>query len=167
MNLIKASLFGLALSLALSGVDAKDNKPTGLALQQIQSRDYDANYDTVFPSVITVLQDAGYRIQSADKNSGLITGTASTKSGMRWGLVGGWGKSKKTPVVSAFIEPRGPAMARVRLSFVMAKTKSTMYGMNSSDESPITDPAVYQEAFEKIEQAIFVRTSMDAPTPSH
>lgn len=152
----------MSLALSASGVAAKDKKPTGLELQQIQSRDFDATYDSLFPSVVTVLQDAGYRIQSADKNSGLITGVASTKSKLSYGLTG-WGKKKKTPVVSAFVESRGASVSRVRLSFVMAKTKSSLYGMNSADEDPILDPAVYQDAFEKISQALFVRTSMDGP----
>lgn len=162
-----AGSVAIAASLALSAaaVDAKNKKPSGLELQQIQSRDFDASYDSVFPSVVTVLQDAGYRIQSADKNSGLITGVASTKSKLSYGF-GGWGKKKKTPVVSAFIEARGSAAARVRLSFVMAKTKSSQYGMNSADENAILDPAIYQDAFEKISQAIFVRTSMDGPGSS-
>lgn len=159
------TVVAMSLVFAASGIEAKDKKPSGLELQQIQSRDFDANYDSVFPSVVTVLQDAGYRIQSADKNSGLVTGVASTKSKVSYGF-GGWGKKKKTPVVSAFIEPRGNAAARVRLSFVMAKTKSTQYGMNSADENAILDPAIYQDAFEKISQAIFVRTSMDGPAPS-
>lgn len=152
-------VMAISLTLSVSAVAAKDKKPSGLALQQIQSRDFDANYDSVFPSVVTVLQDAGYRIQSADKNSGLITGVASTKSKLSYGLTG-WGKKKKTPVVSAFVEARGTSAARVRLSFVMAKTKSSLYGMNSADEDPILDAAIYQDAFEKISQALFVRTSM-------
>lgn len=165
-NLATSVTVAAFLALGPSAIYAKDKKPSGLELQQIQSRDFDANYDTVFPSVVTVLQDAGYRIQSADKNSGLITGVASTKSKLSYGLTG-WGKKKKTPVVSAFVEARGTTAARVRLSFVMAKTKSSLYGMNSSDEDPILDAAVYQDAFEKISQAVFVRTSMDGPAPTN
>ena len=161
---ITSLVAGVSLACSALSADAKEGKPSGLELQQIQSRDFEASYDSVFPSVVTVLQDAGYRIQSADKNSGLITGVASTKSKLTYGF-GGWGKKKKTPVVSAFVEARGSAASRVRLSFVMAKTKSSLYGMNSADEDPILDPAIYQDAFEKIAQAIFVRTSMDAPTP--
>lgn len=165
MQYFATLVMAIYLTLGASSVAAKDKKPSGLELQQIQSRDFDSNYDSVFPSVVTVLQDAGYRIQSADKNSGLITGVASTKSKLSYGLTG-WGKKKKTPVVSAFVEARGTAASRVRLSFVMAKTKSSLYGMNSSDENPILDPVIYQDAFEKISQALFVRTSMDSSAPS-
>jgi formylmethanofuran dehydrogenase subunit E-like metal-binding protein len=157
-----AAIAGIAIILA-APAESKKRGPEGLELQQMQSREFETTYDVVFPAVVTVLQDAGYRIQGADKNSGLVTGTASTKSGMSYNLFVGFGRSKKTPVVSAFIEARGPRMTRVRVSFVMAKTKSSMYGMTSSDEEPITDAAVYQQAFEKIQKEIFVRQAMDGP----
>jgi hypothetical protein len=158
----------LAAVAAVPGsVCAKDkHQLEGLELQQLQSKEFENPYDTVFPAVVTILQDAGYRISSADKVSGLITGSASTKSKMNWMPFVGFGRSKKTPVVSAFVEPRGAKMSRVRFSFVMAKTKSSAYGLQTSDEEPMTDASVYQEAFEKLGKEIFVRASMDAPTPA-
>jgi len=138
---------------------------SGLALQQIQARDFEAPKDVTFPSVMTVLQDSGYRIADADKDTGLITGSASTKSNTTWVPFIGFGKSKKTPVVSAFIEDRGTG-SRIRLNFVLAKTKSGMYGMSSSDEEPITDALAYKNAFEKIEKEIFIRQSLNAPKPA-
>ncbi|MBW0008106.1 MAG: hypothetical protein JO335_10380 [Sphingomonas sp.] len=131
----------------------------------MQARDFDAPKTITFPAVMTVLQDAGYRIGAADKDTGLITGTASVQSHTTWMPFVGFGRSKKTPVVSAFIEDRGTG-SRIRLNFVMAKTKSMMYGMGSSDEEPMTDPAIYQGAFEKIEKEIFVRLSLNKPAPA-
>lgn len=92
----------------------------------------------------------------------MITGQASTDSKTTFNIFWGLGKKKKTPVVSAFIEPRGPNIARVRLSFVMSETKSRIYGVASADEEPITDPAVYRDAFEKIDKEVFVRQAMAA-----
>jgi hypothetical protein len=142
----------------------KEPQLSGLALQQIQAREYDAKKDVTFPAVMSILQDSGYRIQAADKDTGLITATASTKSKMTWAPFIGFGKSKKTPVVSAYIEERG-AGSRIRLSFVMAKMKSNAYGTSLSDEEPITDPATYRDAFERIEKEIFVRQALVAPAP--
>ena len=159
-----ASMFSLAFVTPYSAQAKKKPEVSGLALQQIQSRDYEVSKAISYPAVMTVLQDAGYRISAADKDTGLITGTASTKSGMNYSLFVGFGRSKKTPIVSAFIEDRG-AGSRVRLSFVMAKTKSSLYGMSSSDEEPITDPVAYSGAFEKIEKEIFVRLALSAPAP--
>jgi hypothetical protein len=76
----------------------------------------------------------------------------------------GFGKSKKTPVVSAYIEERGATMARVRLSFVLTKNAGNQFGA-SADEEPIIDPTVYQGAFEKINKEVFVRQAMSNPIP--
>ena len=112
---------------------------------------------------MTVLQDAGYRIQSADKATGLIVAEGSSKKQLTYNILFGFGQKKKVPTVSAFIEFRGPQYTRVRLSFVMSARKSR----NAfSDEDPITDPAVYREAFEQIEKEIFTRNAMNATSPS-
>lgn len=165
----KSTILFACLSTALiatAPADAKKKKQeevTGLALQQIQARDFDVAKDVTFPSVMTVLQDQGYRITGADKDTGLITGVASTESKTSYNLFWGFGKKKRTPVVSAFIEERG-AGSRIRLNFVLSKTKSRAIG-TSEDEEPITDPAVYRDAFERIDKEIFVRVSLDAPAP--
>ena len=162
--LLLTSIFSLAVVAPHSAQAKKKPEVSGLALQQIQSRDYEVSKTVSYPAVMTVLQDAGYRISAADKDTGLITGSASTNSGMSYNLFFGFGRSKKTPIVSAFIEDRG-AGSRFRLNFVLAKTKSSLYGMSSSDEEPITDPVVYTGAFEKIEKEIFVRLALATPSP--
>jgi formylmethanofuran dehydrogenase subunit E-like metal-binding protein len=156
-----------ATILASPAMAQKKNKhePSALELQQLQSRDIEASKDVTFGAVMSVLQDAGYRILSADKDTGLITGISSTKSKLTYNLFTGFGKSKKSPIVSAFIESRGPNLTNVRLSFVMAKVKSTLYGSQAQDEAPIYDAVTYQSAFEKVNQAVFIRQSMLAQTP--
>lgn len=164
---MRTTLAVLAAVTLLVGGPAQGKKEpqlSGLALQQIQAREYEAPKEVTFPSVMTILQDSGYRIQAADKDTGLITATASTKSKLTWAPFVGFGKSKKTPVVSAYIEDRGRG-SRIRLSFVMAKVKSNAYGTSLSDEEPITDPATYRDAFERIEKEIFVRQALAVPVP--
>lgn len=164
---MRSIVLGMAVVAVLAAYPAQAKKKpeiSGLALQQIQSRDYDAGKEVSFPSVMTVLQDAGYRIQEADKDTGLVVGVASTKSATTYNILWGFGKKKKTPVVSAFVEDRGRG-SRVRLNFVLTTTKSRVYGVGSSDEEPILDPAIYRDAFEKIEKEIFVRQALNAPAP--
>lgn len=157
----------LALAFLPMGVHAKKvPEPSGLELQQIQSRDFDAPKNITFAAVMSVLQDAGYRIGAADRDTGLITGAASTKTKMTWLPFIGFGTSKKTPVVSAYIEDRGPGMSRVRLNFVMGKISNNASFGGVTDETPIYDPATYQQAFEKISQAVFVRQALDASSAS-
>lgn len=149
--------------LLMSPVAAKKAPPiSGLALQQMQARDYEVGKSVSFPAVMTVLQDSGYRIQSADRDTGLITATASTKSKTTWAPFVGFGKSKKTPVVSAYIEDRGPG-SRVRMNFILAKSKKGAYGMGWEDEEPILEQQVYRDAFERVEKEIFTRQALATP----
>lgn len=161
-SLRSALLGGVAacLFVAAPAYAKKAPEVSGLELQQIQSHDIEAPKQIVFSSVMSVLQDAGYRVQAADLETGLITGTGSSTGKLTYNLFMGFGKSKKSPVVSAFIEQVGPTMTRVRLNFVMAKIKSTVYGSQPQDEEPITDAATYRDAFEKVDQAVFLRQSM-------
>ncbi|WP_205412223.1 hypothetical protein [Sphingomonas crusticola] len=158
-GVVLLALYGALIS---SGASAKKPQLSGLELQQIQARDFEASKNVAFAAVMTVLQDAGFRIGSADKDTGLITGIGTSERHMTWVPFVGFGSSKKNPVMTAFIEERGRS-ARVRLNFVMAKVKGNAYG-NWSDEEAINDVAVYKDAFEKIEKEIFIRQAEDAPT---
>lgn len=153
----------LALTpLAGQTVLAQETQLSGMALQQIQSRDFEAPLSVVFPAVMTVLQDAGFRILSADKETGLITAAGSSEGKWTYDFWLGLGKKKETPVISAFIEQGGANLTRTRLNFVMSTGKSRNF---LTDERPITDPTAYREAFEKIEKEVFVRLAMAAPPP--
>jgi len=159
--------FAITLSVGALLVSApvwsKEKAPelSGLALQQIQSKDYETTADIVFPSVVTILQDSGYRITEADKTSGFVSGVGSAEAKTTYNIWWGLGKKKTIPMVSVFVEQRGPSITRVRMNFVLSKAKTrSAY----TDETPITDTAVYRDAFEKLEKEIFIRQSMNAPT---
>jgi hypothetical protein len=47
----------------------------------------------------------------------------------------------------------------VRLSFVQRDKMLREYGQQANREKPILDPKVYESAFNKIGDAIFIRTS--------
>ena len=164
--IMRTSLAAVAAALVLASTPAvaqKKKELTGLELQQVQSRTFETGTDILFPAVMTVLQDSGYRILSADKDTGLISAQASTESKTTYNFFWGWGKKKKTPIVSAFIEGRGHNVTRVRLNFVLSETKSRAYGVSSADEEPINDPAIYADAFERIDKEVFVRLAMQTP----
>ena len=133
---------------------------TGLALQQIQSRDLETTPDIAFPAVMTVLQDSGFRILTADKSTGLISAVGSAEAKTTYNIWYGFGKKKQVPAVSVFIESRGPSITRVRLNFVISTAKSRS---SFSDEKPVTDPSTYKDAFERIEKEVFTRQAMAVP----
>jgi hypothetical protein len=157
---------GLAVAIGATPAWAKKAPEiSGLELQQMQSHDFEGTKNQVFGAVMSVLQDAGYRIQAADKDTGLITAIGSSKGKLTWKPFQGFGKSKKTPIASVFIEDINPTFTRVRINFVMGKVTSTIYNSQPQDEEPITDAATYAEAFEKINQALFLRQSMTITSP--
>ncbi|QXQ05474.1 hypothetical protein KX816_14685 [Sphingosinicellaceae bacterium] len=161
----KAAVVAL-IAITIGADMAEAKKPpevTGLELQQIQARDIEATTDVVFSAVMTVFQDAGFRILTADKSTGLISAQSSNKSKTTYNIWYGLGKKKTVPIVSAFIESRGPNMTRARLSFVMSTGKSRSI---LTDEEPVTDPAAYQDAFEKIQKEVFTRQALNAQTPA-
>lgn len=160
---MKAIFYVIGVSAVFANpVFSKKPEKSGLELQQIQSRDFEVSKEITFPAVMSVLQDAGYRINAADRDTGLITGQGSASGKITYNILFGVGNKKRSPIVSAYIEPRGPNASRVRLNFVMAVTKSSLYGMRAADEEPVEDPATYAEAFEKINQAVFIRQSVDS-----
>ena len=156
-------LLMVAGAIATGGAHAKKPQLSGLELQQIQARDFEASKSVTFAAVMTVLQDSGFRISSADKDTGLISGMGTSERHMTWVPFVGFGSSKKNPVMTAFIEERGKN-SRVRLNFVMAKIKGNRYG-DWSDEEAVVEPQVYKDAFEKIEKEVFIRQAENAPAP--
>lgn len=129
---------------------------TPLEMQSMQSRSYDTGKEIVFPSVMSVFQDLGYSINSADIVTGLITAesTADSDKMMKFWL--GITKVSQTKV-NAFIEEIG-SETKVRINFVVTKKESSWYGQEDREDDQILSPEPYQNAFEKIENAIFVRS---------
>jgi hypothetical protein len=167
------SLFSLAVVAALSVQPVfaknKEKQLDGLELQQIQAKDFEAPIDIVFSSVMSVLQDAGYIINAADKSTGLITGQGQTKtenSGLVAALLLGSIDSKTSSTrVSATVEPTSTTITRVRLNFVSTTSSRSTYNLGSTDDKMIADAKIYTNVFEKIDQAIFIRLAMKTPAP--
>lgn len=149
----------VAAALALSACSThKVHEPTltGLALQSLQSRDFEAQMPVVFASTLSVLQDTGYIVESADRETGFITAKSPSGSNVSYDLFWGLGKRHKTTRVTAFVEPLGGDMSKVRLNFVAINENSNMYG-TSREDTPLEDAKIYQNVFEKIEETIFIR----------
>ena len=130
---------------------------TPLDIQSMQSRNYEHGKDIVFPSVMSVFQDLGYSINSADINTGLITAESAADSDKALKFWLGITKVSQTKA-NAFIEEIGNE-TKVRINFVVTKKKSFGYGQTDREDEQILTPQPYQNAFEKIENAIFIRSS--------
>jgi type IV pilus biogenesis protein CpaD/CtpE len=159
---MKKTLLTVAIATSLMGCVTTDPvvKKTSLELQSIQAKSFDADKTTTFRSVLSVLQDLGYVVGSASMETGFITAESPTQQDRSGGavfaaLLGGVRTEGKT-AVTASIEEFGKD-TRVRLNFVDKRARSGSYGQRASDETPILDPKVYSNAFEKISESIFIR----------
>lgn len=162
--MIKRFLLALALACSLTTPVLAKKKPalTPLELQAIQSREFETTKDTLFSSVMTVFADLGYQIENADLQTGFITATSATVNKTSFiGALAGVASSGNTRA-TAFVEKMNNGMSRVRLNFLETKQNSSNYGQQSRNDRPILDPAVYNKAWDKIDEALFVRQANES-----
>tara|TARA_R110000868_G_C10940080_1_gene767000 strand:+ start:612 stop:1079 length:468 start_codon:yes stop_codon:yes gene_type:complete len=153
---MKRLLVSLGLVLCLGAcVETPKAQLTPMQLQALQQREFEAPKTISFASVVSVFQDLGYTVDSADLDTGLITVSSTADSTRDWMWTGNSFTTQTR--ATAFIESVNEKTSRVRLNFVTGTQTSTAYGSQSKKDNAILDPAVYQSAFEKIETAIFVR----------
>ena len=69
-------------------------------------------------------------------------------------------------VMTAYIQQMPNKMSKVRLNFLNSKNSSSAYGRSSSKDKPVLDPAVYNNAWEKIDEAIFVINALNDVNPA-
>ena len=151
-------LFLSLLTLSLSSCALLDElqapQLTPLEIQSLQTREYKTSKELVFASVISVFQDLGYTILSADQASGFISAKSLRGSSNQF-------------TGTAFVETFGN-MTRVRLSFVKTSHRTySSYDIHDDryhekkykTERQVLDAELYQNAFEQIESAMFVRSS--------
>lgn len=161
MNAAASALF----LLSTPALAAKKQALTPMELQAIQSKEFETTKETLFASCMSVFQDIGYTIDSADVQSGFITAQSPTVNKTNFGntLFGqaASGNTKGT----AFIEQMSNGRSRIRLNFVISKSMSSAYGQNSKLDKPILDPKPYLVAWDKIDEALFVRGAMTKALP--
>lgn len=138
----------LLLAVILAGCASAPLEKTSLELQAIQAREFESSKNIAFAAVVSVFQDLGYVIVSAEINTGFITAKSPTKG--TGGLL--FQSVMKETRATSFIEELPGGKARVRLNFVGSKRS-----FPKENEVAIEDPLVYTKAFEKIDEAIFIR----------
>ncbi len=123
----------------------------------MQTKSFEANKEIVFSSVVSVLQDLGYIIKGADIKTGFINAQSATKdtSGILSKMFDGDSSNSRTNV-TAFVENRGNSTS-VRLNFVVSNTASSAYGQASQNDQIIHDASVYENAFNKIGDTVFIK----------
>lgn len=155
---MKRILIALLLAFTLTANPAVAKKPTmtPMELQAIQSREFEVGKEVAFGAIMTVIQDLGYTVASADIASGFITAASPTenKTGILDAFAGQRGSGNT--VMTAFLLQMPSGTTRIRLNFVNSKSTSGLYGRSDRRDKPILDPNVYQNAWERIDEALFV-----------
>lgn len=166
MKPLHALILAVALATSNPAHAAKKVALTPMQLQAMQQKEFEAAKPVVFSSVMDVFQDLGYSVGSADMTTGFITAESATVNKTSvWDALAEQNGSGNTRA-TAFIEQMPSGTTRVRLNFVSTKSISGSWGRNSRQDEPIQDPAIYQRAFEKVDEALFVRRAVNAPAPS-
>lgn len=135
---------------------------TPMELQAIQSREFETNKENLFGAVMTVLQDLGYQVQSADLQTGFITAVSATQNKTNFLMALGGVTASGNTKVTCFLQSMPSGMTRVRLNFLNTKNISSSYGQNSQNDKPILDATIYRNAWEKIDEALFVSGALQA-----
>ena len=117
---------------------------TPLEIQSMQTRTYDNK------------KDLGYSIKVADINTGLITAMSTAKSNAAMKFWLGIAEVSQTNADSFIEEING--RTKVRINFINVVKQSSAYGQDDRTDQQILDPVPYQSAFDKIENAIFIRS---------
>lgn len=152
-------------TLFLVGCAAPASKPakTSLEIQAVQARSFEADKATSFKAVLSVLQDLGYVVQTASMDTGVITAQSPTQQdtsgSATLAAIFNKVRTEGRVYVTASVEDMNAKQTRVRLNFVDKKFRSAVGGQQATDEKAIQDPTVYEAAFEKIGEAIFIRNA--------
>jgi hypothetical protein len=162
MKIQRALLLAVPLLMTACATDSGAPQKTSLEIQSFQSKQFEADKKTAFNSTMSVFQDLGYVVNSASLETGFISAESPLKGadGMQAFLenISNFRSEGKT-AVTAFVEEMGSKTTRVRLNFVQRDKTLREYGQQANREKPILDPKVYESAFNKIGDAIFIRTS--------
>ena len=166
MRLFRESFFLLIAFTALTGCTHTPPKPTPyqskldpLALQQMQTQEFETSKKILFASTISVFQDSGFVVETGDLETGFITAQSPTTAGNTYMYY--WMERRSGETVeeraTAFVEDWRNGYARIRLNFIVRN--------NGSVDFPIEDPAYYEKIFNKIREAVFLREAHKA-TPA-
>lgn len=147
----------LIMFLAVAGCETIPvSTKSALELQAIQSKEFETSKKIAFAATLSVFQDIGYTVSSANLDTGLITAKSPTTQTLQIFV----GQRMADIKATAYIEEIVPNRTKVRVSLVNSVETSGGYGMKGGHENPIETPEMYQDIFAKIQQGIFVRKNI-------
>jgi hypothetical protein len=141
-------------------------QPVPLQNPVMQTHEFEADKTMTMNSVMSVIQDLGYVLKSADKDVGLITAASPAHAPGKFLtprlIVNG------EPIVSttqahatAVVEEVRPGVTSVRLNFVVSRY-SDGNEFSTTREDQVLDAETYRTVFDRIQEAISARLNSRA-----
>jgi hypothetical protein len=140
----------LILTSFMFGCTLQNNyKPTktSLELQSIQKREFDTSYKIAFASTLSVFQDKGYIIETADSSTGFITASSPKNNKHDWIWTGS--NTMNSVKATAFIETMPSKKTAIRLNFINYQEVSSAYGSKGQNSVPIGKARILSRCFRK------------------
>ena len=129
-----------------------------MQIQAYQSKEFEATKRQAFDATFSVLQDSGFIIASADYETGFITGAGTNES--RYDFW--WGATNEHVEMTTFVEQRTSSMSRIRINIIATEQRKSAWNPSQDviKQEGVRDPKIYQELFEKIDQAVFIKKNL-------
>lgn len=143
-----------ALFVSLTGcVGPREPQMTPLQIQLMQTKVFNIDKRAAFDATMTVFQNLGYTISSANFNTGFITAQSPKKTSF-WGIT-------TYNTSTAFITNYRKVKSSIRINFVNNSIYYEGKGAQKvQNDKPVLDAQAYVNAFSKIQQQIFVNTGI-------
>ena len=142
----------LLILLTACPISKQAIQKTPAQLMALQSKDFDATKSNALNAIIAVFQDLGFIIESSDFETGLITAKSPTKGNYTWG-----GRKMVDTKATGTVRELNNNIVKIRFNFVESKRVSFGYGMKQENEIAILDSTIYQDAFNRVRNQLFIQ----------
>lgn len=134
-------------------------------IKLITTKQFEADYNLVFGSAISLLQSEGFLINSTDKESGLITASKqidNKNADWQMALLGS-ATEASTSQASFFIQPLNDNLTEVKFTLYEGSVTSTLNQFSKSTRnknSMVEDPTIYANWFNNLRSEIERRKAL-------
>lgn len=153
---MKKYIFLLPLLLILISCGTSKPALSPTEIKMMTTKQFEADYNLVFSSTISLLQSEGFLINNADKESGLITANKqidNKNADLQMFLLGS-AQEASTAQASFFIQPLNDNLTEVKFTLYEGSIASTLnqYSGKSttSKNSMVEDPTIYANWFNNL-----------------
>ena len=169
MVAIATYLAGCSPLSSLPKAEPYQSRLDPLALQQMQTQDFETTKRVLFAATVSVFQDTGYTIETGDLETGLVTAKSPTTvaAAGQFGFVRTSTGETVELRATAFVEDFRLGYSRVRLNFIERRTNLLDRETGGvAHDIPNEDPAYYEMVFNKIREAVFLRDALQPKSPT-